>query len=72
DSHAPAADRHAAPAEGSAPEQPGQDATAPGVGAAPGGDLPDDATMALFLPALADPETRTEPVTDPYAIGPDA
>ncbi|EHN75836.1 two component sensor kinase, partial [Streptomyces coelicoflavus ZG0656] len=52
--------------------QPGQDATAPGDGAAPGSDLPDDATMALFLPALADPETRTEPVTDPYAIGPDA
>ncbi|WP_108989571.1 nitrate- and nitrite sensing domain-containing protein [Streptomyces coelicoflavus] len=72
DSHDPAADRHAAPADGPAPEQPGQDATAPGDGAAPGSDLPDDATMALFLPALADPETRTEPVTDPYAIGPDA
>ncbi|MFD8452110.1 MULTISPECIES: sensor histidine kinase [Streptomyces] len=76
DSHDPAADRHAAPADGPVPEQPGQDAPAPGDGAAPGSDLPDDATMALFLPALADPETRTEPVTepvtDPYAIGPDA
>ncbi|CAM5340014.1 Signal transduction histidine-protein kinase/phosphatase MprB OS=Streptomyces tendae OX=1932 GN=GUR47_14420 PE=4 SV=1 [Streptomyces tendae] len=39
---------------------------------APGRDLPDDATMALFLPALAEPETRPAPAADPYAIGPDA
>ncbi|MFG3247095.1 nitrate- and nitrite sensing domain-containing protein [Streptomyces sp. NPDC048187] len=39
---------------------------------APGRDLPDDATMALFLPALAEPETRSAPAADPYAIGPDA
>ncbi|MFH8443666.1 nitrate- and nitrite sensing domain-containing protein [Streptomyces sp. NPDC018026] len=39
---------------------------------APGSDLPDDATMALFLPAVAEPETRPETVPDPYAIGPDA
>ncbi|MFF9099890.1 nitrate- and nitrite sensing domain-containing protein [Streptomyces rubrogriseus] len=41
-------------------------------GPAPGSDLPDDATMALFLPALAEPETRPETAPDPYAIGPDA
>ncbi|WP_031043332.1 nitrate- and nitrite sensing domain-containing protein [Streptomyces sp. NRRL F-5650] len=46
---------------------------APGDGAAaPGSDLPDDATMALFLPALAAPETGPETGSDPYAIGPDA
>ncbi|MFE2433771.1 hypothetical protein ACFXA8_03525, partial [Streptomyces sp. NPDC059409] len=62
----------AGPVDGSAPEQPGQEAALPAKGAAPGSDLPDDATMALFLPALTDPETRPEPASDPYAIGPDA
>ncbi|MEU7401537.1 nitrate- and nitrite sensing domain-containing protein [Streptomyces sp. NPDC044948] len=45
----------------------------------PGRDLPDDATMALFLPAVAEPDpepapeaTRPEPAPGPYAIGPDA
>nr|WP_232249164.1 MULTISPECIES: nitrate- and nitrite sensing domain-containing protein [unclassified Streptomyces] len=60
------------PVDGSDPEQPGREAALPTKGAAPGSDLPDDATMALFLPALADPENRTEPASDPYAIGPDA
>ncbi|WP_425597443.1 nitrate- and nitrite sensing domain-containing protein [Streptomyces tendae] len=60
------------PDDAPAPEPHGQDAEVPGDGAAPGGDLPDDATMALFLPALAEPETPAEPVSDPYAIGPDA
>ncbi|MFE1584863.1 nitrate- and nitrite sensing domain-containing protein [Streptomyces sp. NPDC058737] len=78
----PAPDRHEAPAEGSAPEQPRQEAALPADGATPGSDLPDDATMALFLPALTQtepepesgpkPETRPEPAPDPYAIGPDA
>ncbi|WP_455770186.1 nitrate- and nitrite sensing domain-containing protein [Streptomyces coelicoflavus] len=64
----------AAPDDSGAPDGPADpDAAVAGDGgAAPGSDLPDDATMALFLPALADPETRTGPVTDPYAIGPDA
>ncbi|CAL9583999.1 nitrate- and nitrite sensing domain-containing protein [Streptomyces sp. enrichment culture] len=68
-----------APDDVSVPGQSGQDAAeVPGDGAAPGSDLPDDATMALFLPVPAEPETRAEPedsaepVTDPYAIGPDA
>ena len=60
------------PVDGSDPEQPGREAALPTTGAAPGSDLPDDATMALFLPALAEPETRPEPASDPYAIGPDA
>ncbi|MFE1240335.1 nitrate- and nitrite sensing domain-containing protein [Streptomyces tendae] len=68
----PAPDGPGAPDDAPAPEPHGQDAEAPGDGAAPGGDLPDDATMALFLPALAEPETPAEPVPDPYAIGPDA
>ncbi|WP_416529889.1 nitrate- and nitrite sensing domain-containing protein [Streptomyces coelicoflavus] len=59
-------------ADGDAPEQPGREAALPATGAAPGSDLPDDATMALFLPALAEPETRPEPGRDPFAIGPDA
>ncbi|MEU8731718.1 nitrate- and nitrite sensing domain-containing protein [Streptomyces tendae] len=60
------------PDDAPAPEPHSQDAEVPGDRAAPGGDLPDDATMALFLPALAEPEAPAEPVSDPYAIGPDA
>ncbi|MFD8898119.1 nitrate- and nitrite sensing domain-containing protein [Streptomyces ardesiacus] len=69
---APAPDRQTAQADRPAPQEPRRDAAAPGDGAAPGSDLPDDATMALFLPALAAPENRPEPASDPYAIGPDA
>ncbi|MGV9895204.1 nitrate- and nitrite sensing domain-containing protein [Streptomyces tendae] len=68
----PAPDGPGTPDDAPAPEPHGRDEEVPGDGAAPGGDLPDDATMALFLPALAEPETPSEPVSDPYAIGPDA
>ncbi|MBQ0966538.1 nitrate- and nitrite sensing domain-containing protein [Streptomyces sp. RK23] len=68
----PAPDGPGTPDDAPAPEPHGRDEEVPGDGAAPGGDLPDDATMALFLPALAEPETPAEPVSDPYAIGPDA
>ncbi|WP_189738969.1 nitrate- and nitrite sensing domain-containing protein [Streptomyces tendae] len=69
----PAPDGPGTPDDAPAPEPHDRDAEAPGDGAAaPGSDLPDDATMALFLPALAEPETPAEPVSDPYAIGPDA
>ncbi|MEU9632793.1 nitrate- and nitrite sensing domain-containing protein [Streptomyces tendae] len=69
----PAPDGPGTPDDAPVPEPHDRDAEAPGDGAAaPGSDLPDDATMALFLPALAEPETPAEPVSDPYAIGPDA
>ncbi|MFJ6063587.1 nitrate- and nitrite sensing domain-containing protein [Streptomyces tendae] len=69
----PAPDGSGTPDDAPAPEPDDRDAEAPGDGAAaPGSDLPDDATMALFLPALAEPETPAEPASDPYAIGPDA
>ncbi|MFG3126457.1 nitrate- and nitrite sensing domain-containing protein [Streptomyces tendae] len=68
----PAPDGPGTPDDAPAPESHDRDAEVPGDGAAPGSDLPDDATMALFLPALAEPETPAEPVSDPYAIGPDA
>ncbi|MGW4432158.1 nitrate- and nitrite sensing domain-containing protein [Streptomyces tendae] len=68
----PAPDGPGTPDDAPAPEPHGRDEKVPGDGAAPGGDLPDDATMALFLPALAEPESPSEPVSDPYAIGPDA
>ncbi|MEU9642007.1 nitrate- and nitrite sensing domain-containing protein [Streptomyces sp. NPDC048188] len=50
----------------------GEDSKGPEAAPAPGRDLPDDATMALFLPGLGEPETRPAPAGDPYAIGPDA
>ncbi|CAL9580605.1 nitrate- and nitrite sensing domain-containing protein [Streptomyces sp. enrichment culture] len=51
-----------APDDVSDPGPSGQDAAeAPEDGAAPGSELPDDATMALFLPVPAEPETPAEP-----------
>ncbi|AXL90925.1 histidine kinase [Streptomyces sp. CB09001] len=69
--HAPEPDERADPA-GSATPEPAEGTESSQDGPAPGGDLPDDATMALFLPAVAEPETRPESGPDPYAIGPDA
>ncbi|MFF4473131.1 nitrate- and nitrite sensing domain-containing protein [Streptomyces sp. NPDC001599] len=67
----PEPDEHEDPAGSVAPE-PAAEAVSSQDDPAPGSDLPDDATMALFLPALAEPEARPETVPDPYAIGPDA
>ncbi|MFD5649494.1 nitrate- and nitrite sensing domain-containing protein [Streptomyces sp. NPDC127039] len=69
--HAPEPDEREDPAGPAAPE-PEREAESSQDGPAPGSDLPDDATMALFLPDLAEPEPRPETVPDPYAIGPDA
>lgn len=57
---------------GPVPPEPARETVSAQDGPAPGSDLPDDATMALFLPALAEPETRPETDPGPYAIGPDA
>ncbi|MEU4980787.1 nitrate- and nitrite sensing domain-containing protein [Streptomyces sp. NPDC021969] len=67
----PEPDEHEDPAGSAAPE-PAAETVSSQDDPAPGSDLPDDATMALFLPALAEPETGPEPGADPYAIGPDA